>query len=401
MLVRSFNNGYGFAITLVSGEYRFYTYYSGGYSYIRSYVYPVAGHWDHLTMTFTSNNIPDSNGDYTGTMGVYINGYLIGTLANAKYNVSNPDYVCFGKRATDGFDGDMDEFAVYSGALTDDEIAALARKDIVSPDVTEYVPSVSAPIAYYDFNDPNEPVYGLKGDKSYNGRNLTAYDTDGDFALDGISGGSVDFSSATQGYRQTNTDIYPDGDFTFATWVKYEDYSAMIVQPFRAEGGFQITIASNTFRFWIFRSTGTGGTYSVINSGISPITDEWMHLAMTFDTDGTTDQYGNYTGEMKYYINGVLQGSSTELYHPTGFRGDTLGMCIGRRGTLTFDGKFDDLAVWDRVLEDWQITGLVSQEYSPMMIPQFQPVAADLNEDGVVDLQDFVILADNWFKSSY
>ncbi|MFI4911636.1 MAG: LamG domain-containing protein [Sedimentisphaeraceae bacterium JB056] len=402
ILTRAYNNGNGYALTLVSGEYRFYTYHVGGvgYSYVRSYLYSKAGQWDHIAMTFNSNGATDDDGNYTGTIVAYINGYQVGTLTGAKYNPGNAAYLCFGKRATDSYDGVMDEFAVFSGVLNPTEVNALALKVAVPSDVVGYS-NVYTPVAYYNFNDPNDPVQGLKGDKSGNNKHLTLYDNDGDSSDDGITGTSVDFSDALQGYRQIDTSIFPDGDFTFATWIKYEDYSAMIVQPFRTEAGFQITIASNTLRFWIFRSTGTGGTYSVVNSGISPTTDEWMHIAMTFDTDGSTDEYGNYYGEMKYYINGILQGTSSELYHPTGFRGDTLGICIGRRGTYTFNGKFDDLAIWDKALGDWQILGLVTEEYSPMTLPAYQVAESDFNADGSVDLLDFSILAENWFKSSY
>jgi len=175
----------------------------------------------------------------------------------------------------------------------------------------------------------------------------------------------------------------------------------MITQPFRTEGGFAVTIASNTLRFWIFRSTGTSYAYTALNSTVAPVMDEWMHLAMTFDTDGTKDANGNYTGEFKYYINGVLKSTTTELYHPTGYRADTLGMCIGKRGTLYSYSKYDEMAIWNVPLADWQITGLVTQEYSPMTIPSAQVIAADLNNDGVVNLEDFSILAGNWLSSSF
>jgi hypothetical protein len=261
--------------------------------------------------------------------------------------------------------------------------------------------NVYEPIAYFGFNDPNEPTQGLKMDDSGNGMHLSLYDIDAEFSDYGVSGGCADFSGVTQGYRQVDTNIFPDGDFSFATWIKTEGPSSMIVQPFRTEAGFQITIASNTLRFWIFKSTGTGGTYVALNSGVAPVMDEWMHLVMTFDTDGTKDVNGNYSGTLKYYINGVLKGESEQLYHPTGFRGDTLGICIGRRGSLVFDGKLDDLAVWDVVLQDWQLNGLVSGAYGPMTIPAEQPIGSDFNSDGKVNLQDFSILAENWFKSSF
>ena len=179
-------------------------------------------------------------------------------------------------------------------------------------------------VVYYDFDDQNN----LRADSSGNANDLSLYENDGIYSSDSIFGGSVSFNEATQGYRGISN-VYPAGSFSFSTWVKVEGETSMIVSPFRADGGFGVTVAANTIRFWLYWSTGTGVAFDAVNTGVAPTVDEWMHLAMTYDTDGTTDANGNYSGSWKYYINGNLIGSKTQLYHPTGFRGDTLGFCIG------------------------------------------------------------------------
>ena len=401
-LVRAFNNGFGYSITEVAGEYRFYTWHIGGvgYSMVRSFMNTIAGQWYHLAITFDSNGLIDGDGNYTGTMTAFVNGYPIGSVVNAKYNINNPSYVCFGKRATDSFNGVMDEFSVFSGALSNAQVGMLALKEATPLDVQDYEPSALTPIAYYDFNDPNEPAFGLRGDKSFNGKNLTIYDAEAAFSNDGITGGSADFNRgaiANQGYRANYADIYPDGDFTFAVWVNKTVASTQeesITRAFNtAGGGFQVTIAANTYRFW----TLYNGGYVAINTGISPVLNAWTHLAMTYKADGGPDIDGNYTGTFKNYINGVLVSETTELYRPQTVN----GLCLGRRGTAPFKGLMDDAVIWDTALEDWQLYGLVSGDYSPMSVPVFQANPADFNADGVVNLEDFSIMADNWFKSSY
>lgn len=116
----------GAAITITSGAYRCMSYYTSfTASWINTEVAPTIGEWQHLAMTFEATSGPDGDGVYTGTLKAYVGGELVGTLANALYKYESWNDLAIGKRSTLNYTGLVDEFRVYSGALTAAEVADL------------------------------------------------------------------------------------------------------------------------------------------------------------------------------------------------------------------------------------------------------------------------------------
>jgi hypothetical protein len=83
----------------------------------------------------------------------------------------------------------------------------------------------------------------------------------------------------------------------------------------------------------------TGGTADV--SSISPITSNWQHYVFSYNNSQT-----------KWYVNGVLTWSNNSTYNSNADIPFNIG-CGGNR--FYYNGKLDDIAIWNRVLSDKEV----------------------------------------------
>jgi hypothetical protein len=98
-------------------------------------------------------------------------------------------------------------------------------------------------------------------------------------------------------------------------------------------------LASNPTKIsvWGYNHDVTGST--VLSTGI------WYHIAIT---------YNALDGELKSYINGAIDINTTTTDYTT-----SLGTVeIGRAGTDEFNGKIDEIGIWNEALTSAEITAL-------------------------------------------
>lgn len=158
---------------------------------------------------------------------------------------------------------------------------------------------------------------------------------------------------------------FDDQPFTIAAWVNIEttkvegvgDEETLII----SKKGFGFN--DNYTNYGIFINRGGAG---VVQFCIGDMTacqrilfkekisaNEWYHLAITFDPD---------SDEVNYYLNGSLEETVASLIEPVA--DEESPVYIGTQPTtdLTrfFNGKMDDLAVFNRVLTENEVTGVMS-----------------------------------------
>lgn len=104
----------GIGITVGPSEFRFFTRYAEGYSWLSGYVIPDLEQWQHLAMTFDS-----------GVLKTYHNGILTGIKTNAEYVANSGNPLDIGHRNSDLFSGAIDDIRIYDKALTVAEVKAL------------------------------------------------------------------------------------------------------------------------------------------------------------------------------------------------------------------------------------------------------------------------------------
>lgn len=98
---------------------------------------------------------------------------------------------------------------------------------------------------------------------------------------------------------------------------------------------------TNGIRFFI-NNTLYNSSLNVIRLGV------WQHVAGTFDKDAGSNQ-------IKFYVNGVAAGTATRS---TAFTANSAALRIGNNSanSRNFDGKLDEIKVYNRVLSPTEIT---------------------------------------------
>lgn len=77
--------------------------------------------------------------------------------------------------------------------------------------------------------------------------------------------------------------------------------------------------------------------------------NKWWHIVITFDS-----------GDWEVYGNGVLQTTATD-FTMTEIHNTTSDLLICNHGSDYYDGKIDEMRIYNRVLEAWEIKALYEQ----------------------------------------
>lgn len=163
------------------------------------------------------------------------------------------------------------------------------------------------------------------------------------------------------------------GDFTIAGWIKPETLSN--IPTLFADWGSSFASQSFVLRLtkpnaespygltFILSETNTGarlvnGTYG------SVVTDQWQHVAVTYDQLGPTAAVANW------YINGSLVGTqnvtatSVVPYGPAN-SAYTFARDFSGNTYFNYNGLMDEFWVFDRALTSGEIGGLVADNLVP------------------------------------
>jgi hypothetical protein len=98
------------------------------------------------------------------------------------------------------------------------------------------------------------------------------------------------------------------------------------------------------------------GSYAESNA-LTPILNEWIHLAWAWDTDDT----------VYFYRNGVAVGTDTMTVGGTATDGAAIGTLNGSIGGFDIDGRLADLAIWNGILNSTEVERL-AEGYSPLEV---------------------------------
>lgn len=209
-------------------------------------------------------------------------------------------------------------------------------------------------IAYYPFN-------GNANDASGNGnhgtiQNGVSFSTDrfGNLGKAAIFDGVDDWISTSM--QQTNLSGY-----TVSGWFKTTDNEFAIVQNRGLENGGGTSL---TLRYWEGRwGFSLDGDFIWIGKYIPYTNDSnWIHVTGTWDSRG---DYWFSESQFKLYINGQLVSTTSETVgyvpvpaNPNGF------VKIGRHDAWNqyFGGSMDDLLIYNRALNDSEVSILYSSE---------------------------------------
>ena len=242
-------------------------------------------------------------------------------------------------------------------------------------------------LAYYPFN-------GNANDESINENHGTLY---GDVALTSDRFGNVGKAFSFDGsgdYIDCGNDVMvnPETAITVSAWILLDAYPISgnwvsivnkrmsYILQIRGSIGLVLTIFAG------------GSTWKGITRGVSPQTDftlgEWYHVVGTYN-ETTTDGY--------LYIDG-LQQSTEPNYNgwPTTLSPGGDNLYIGSEAGLNwqwFDGKIDDIRIYDRALTDIEVQSLY-QEGDGQYVESTQMIIVDRINNRLVKIDDMT--GSNW-----
>lgn len=207
-------------------------------------------------------------------------------------------------------------------------------------------------VAYYPFN-------GNANDASGSSNNGTVYGAQLTTDRFGNSNKSYSFDGINDWININNsTSLNPPSQITISAWVNTFGYNSsnasMIINKGwdQGPGHYDLLVlkSSNKFRFVI------GSNLFVESNSIINL-NQWVFITATID---------NFT--MKLYINGTLENTVLQN-NKNSFGTNTDPLYIGKHdynnAPYYFNGKIDDVGIWNRVLTAEEIKFLYDNDFKP------------------------------------
>ena len=332
------------------------------------------GEWYYVAATYNST---------TGEQVLYINGEAVSTFSHTAGNTIVPNtnnnmYIGYSSVNSGYFDGKIDDIRVYDRPISAEEVSRDYQNGIMVAhwrlDETSGVKALDS-CGNYDGSNSNVTL-------GQSGQLDTAYDFNGTSSYVTIPAQNYDeFTVSAWFYRDTKDTS--NADAIFGGW----NYSG--------QEGFDLRFYTNSdtleFKLWTQNSSQvkTFGTASY-NLGSASV-GEWYQVVAT---------YNSTTGEQILYINGeaVSTVSHTAGNTVVPFTANNGKMRIGYSSVNTgyFDGKIDDVRVYNRPLTSTEISRNYEWNGDFTGETAYSTVAGDANNDGRVDGSDVTILAAHW-----
>ncbi|HBG26705.1 MAG: hypothetical protein A2Y10_09135 [Planctomycetes bacterium GWF2_41_51] len=344
----------------------------------------VVGKWTHIVLTFKADGGP-SGGIYTGTETLYIDGQeisskIVGYRSRSNDDGDNDDRFGVGydgvSSSTGYFNGNIDELAIFNFVLAPQDIANLAAKKKIPPQIRRV-------IAYYSFDNPLDYL----NDDSGSFHNLVVHYGAPTPTEAGAVNGALTFDGVDDSIYQVNKNhpkLYPAGDFTLSVWVKTNTAPSTTATSWVTRNRYKcgFGIYTNVTGVW---AAGVSDGVSNVSSGLQRINGpsievgQWTHIVLTFAASGPADVNGVYHGTETMYVNGVGVGSASVGYRPRSNddpeNTDRFGIGYDSVTTATsyFHGDIDEFAIFAGVLQSYEVLALSRKAVNPLDVLYVEP----------------------------
>ncbi len=302
--------------------------------------------WNNSGVDVTSQNwfhfilIKNKN-----VLSYYLNGIMKKTQI-IKTPISPTSFIFLGSSSSSTFfhNGKLDDIKIYNKALTASEITAL------------YNDNNSGLVAHYPFN-------GNANDESGNGNNGTVNGATLTTDRFGKANSAYSFDGVSNKIVLINQTLSLLDSFSISTWVSISNLSpsfhdAPIISQWNGLNMGQRKFAVGYRRI----STQTGMSFylgDVNNTQFDYYPIDWNPSASTWYNFITVFKPGVY---VKTFVNGLLHYSNTsnvptKLVSPTNAPIE-IGHMIAGAGNLWFNGKIDDIKIYNGILSASEISEL-------------------------------------------
>jgi hypothetical protein len=278
----------------------------------------------------------------------------------------------------DPFDGHIDEFAFYDQQLSMEEIGALLTDgpawittEILipphqDPEAPVTNPAISQPVSYWGLNETEGTAVTDAAGTRQDGQVFGHVDLDesGPHTPFG-AGTAAEFDGCDDDYIAAPHDSsYEMNQGTVQLWFNTErtwgDQALFSKDHSGFQDGGHLSMHLDGDRLIVRLQSETESYF--VESKVRITRNDWHHVAFTFGDDG-----------MRLYLDGMLvdtnaYGGGISANHEPTIIGGTLKWNCGDSADLgaldvdqPFDGRIDEVAVFDRVLSRYELRQLVSR----------------------------------------
>jgi Concanavalin A-like lectin/glucanases superfamily/Pectate lyase superfamily protein len=292
----------------------------GTWKAISPYVTVSQDEWVHVALAYNSTN----GGQ------LYIDGVATGSRNGSGTLTVNTADLLIGK----SLKAKLDDLRIYNRELSATEIAYL--QSAVNP---------GALVGHWKFNEGSGSAASDSSPNEFDGTvNGASWSTPG-IEDDALSFNGSDYVTVDDNNK---LDIYDD--LTISFWVNANDYpSGYAGYPIKKYGG---TSTANFNCYYFGNAAGTakgqigflanaGGTWQNITARYVLPQDEWVHIAMVYNSIDGGQLYVNGVAYGSTYASGVLALNDADLIIGEGF-----------------DGKIDEVRIYNKYLNSYEIKGL-------------------------------------------
>ena len=285
------------------------------------------------------------------------------------------------------YKGRMDDYAIWSRALTSDEVMGIYERGLKGHSFAESL-DAGIPVGHWSFNDGGGTQANDDSGYDYHGTlvNMDSAWTEGK-QCGGLAFDGVDDYVEIPGYQG----IVGGGSRTCTFWINTTGTHADILGWGRLYNDSQQVVNGQKWQIVLYN-----GEVGVLVQGgnafcASPEVDDgqWHHVAVVLK-DVNEDGILNID-ETQFYIDGSARALSRTASFPvnTGLHNDVHIGIFPEGNTYFLNGLLDEIRIYDRALSVAEILN-VYQQYA---------LIADITLDGNVDLDDFAALSTYWQDS--
>jgi hypothetical protein len=342
-------NGYWFYVGN-NGKLGFLAFTSNNYGAVGSSSDVPVGEWVHVVATYNRTAIKEVK--------LYINGNLDTHNTISRQVASSNNNLIIGNRGNlHALDGKIDELSIYSRVLNESEISDLYD----SGNGYEHAGNEEGLVSVWHMNE--DRWRDKIEDTSGNNNDGTAYG-DSTFRQDGKLNYSIDFDGAGDYFDLGDDESLYSEDGTISAWIKTtnDDYGTIIsFGDDNDQALFSLAVGDGSTGFLdnelitIITNTklGTENRIGYLTTDRTELFDgNWHNIILTADT------------EYNFYLDGELKTLSVGVGENNGQFNDIDGIDNSRISSRNtdgsgegrfFDGKIDEVALWNRSLSEEEI----------------------------------------------
>jgi hypothetical protein len=318
---------------------------------------------NYPNMLQTPNNLSTSNWyhfvmvhDSSTGGSIYINGTLVSTYSSAGAICSSTNPLYFGCDNGLGtinrfFNGKLDDIGIWNRALTQEEITAVYNQMPIYSDTCN---NVSGSLTYGLVG--YWPFCGNANDDSGNGNNGIVNGATLTTDRFGNSNSAYDFNGTNNFIEVADNNLLDlTNNFTLSAWYftnNQTQFEQTILGKGRDVSGSGYNLLFNTDNNGVSYNIQIGLNSGTLNTGAGiPVNQS--------NSIGWHQIVGTYDGvNIKLYIDGVLQFTNTQNIT---LQNSSQKLYFGRELLNLpryFNGKLDDIGIWNRALTPQEITNL-------------------------------------------